>query len=72
MHHMDYSKLLGRLKERGLRQKDLAHHLGTSESTISQKLLCRYPFTQKEIRMTVDFLEIADEEIKAYFFTEKV
>ena len=43
----DYSKLLGKAKELGLRQKDLAEKAEVSPSTYSQKLNHNSPFTQK-------------------------
>lgn len=68
----DYSKLLGKAKELGLRQKDLAEKAEVSPSTYSQKLNHNSPFTQKEIQATVNALHIPTSEIGTYFFTLKV
>ena len=64
----DYSKLLGRIKERGYTQETLAKHIAMSESTLSQKLNNKTPFKQRDIREISDALEISSNDIGAYFF----
>lgn len=64
----DYSKLLGRMKERGMTQETLAYAIGISESTLNLKLNNKGVFTQKEIRNITSSLSIEKEEIGAYFF----
>lgn len=69
MPSMDYSKLSGRIKERGYTQKALAEVIGISEGQFCQKLAGRYPFKQTEIRNICDALGISGEEIGVYFFS---
>lgn len=64
----NYSKLLGRIKECGLTQKQLAMAIGKDKSTISGKLNGRYPFTTKEIDDICKVLNISNTEIGDYFF----
>ncbi len=72
MQGMDYNRLLGAAKARGLTQKKLAQAAGMAETTMSLKINGRYPFTANEIRNIVDVLHIPPEQIGAYFFTQKV
>lgn len=68
----DYSKLKGRMKQKGITQEELALEIGIDKSTLSLKLNNQSLFTQDEINKIVKILEIPAEEIKEYFFTEKV
>ena len=68
----DYSKLLGRIKEFGLTQNDLAKKIGSYSSTISAKLNNKYAFSMKEIGAICNVLDIPKREIGIYFFDEKV
>lgn len=68
----DYSKLRGRLVEKGIRQYDLAKYLGISEASLSRKMQNWSPFTQVEIGMICKHLSITDAEIGAFFFAERV
>ena len=68
----DYSKLLGRIKERGHTQKSLSEEVGISESTMSLKLNNEAFFGQKEMLKICDVLGLSYTEIGAYFFTPKV
>lgn len=68
----DYSKLLGRIKELGYTQEDLADEIGISESTMSLKLNNRAVFTQPEIVRIRRALAIPNHQIGVYFFTPKV
>lgn len=71
MPKVDYSKLLGRMKERGFTQKMLAAQIGISESHMSQKLNGTYVFKQTEMQDICRILEIDASEIGAYFFSPK-
>lgn len=71
MPDMDYRKLLGRIKEKGYTQKELAERIGLSESHLCQKLLGRYAFKQSEMRDICNVLDISGTEIGAYFFSPK-
>ena len=64
----NYSKLLGRIKERGMTQETLAFAVGISATTLNLKLNNKSAFTQKEMRNISVQLEIPQEEIGAYFF----
>ena len=68
----DYSKLLGRIREKGFTQADVARHIHLSESQLSKKLKGRYAFTQSEIFGACDYLEIPMSDISVYFFTPRV
>ena len=64
----NYSKLLGRLREKGLTQEQLAKAIGKDKSTVNSKLKCRFPFTTKEIDDICRELDIPNHEIGEYFF----
>lgn len=68
----DYSKLKGRIKEKGLTQEEIANSINKDKSTLSLKLNNQSLFVQDEITQIVKLLEIPAEKIKDYFFTEKV
>ena len=68
----DYSKLLGRMKEKGITQEKLAEMIGVSGVTISKKLNGKSEWTQVEINKVCEILEIDPADIPVYFFTPKV
>lgn len=68
----DYSKLLGRIKERGFTQEMLASAVGIQPPTLSQKLGNKAKFKQGEISAICKVLNIADADIGLYFFTHLV
>jgi len=68
----DYSKLKGRMKEKGFTQEDVAKHVNKGKSTISLKLNNQSTFMQDEMAIIINLLDIPKEQIKEYFFTEKV
>lgn len=65
----DYSKLLGKIKERCGTQAEFAERMHLSERTISQKLNQKVDFSQSEIKKASDILGIDDASIQLYFFT---
>lgn len=69
---LDYSKLLGRIKEFGYTQGRLAKHIGIGGSSMCLKLNNKAFFTQPEIKKICKVLRIPNEEIGVYFFTQKV
>lgn len=71
MPAMDYQKLLGRIKEKGLTQKALAAKIGISEGQMCQKLAGNYLFKQSEIRAMCLILDIAQTDIGVYFFSPR-
>jgi transcriptional regulator with XRE-family HTH domain len=66
----NYSKLLGRMKEKGLTQSQIASALDKNESTISSKLNGKFSFTVVEIDAICKLLDIGNDEIGTYFFTK--
>jgi hypothetical protein len=68
----DYSKLLGRIKEKYGTQEKFAKAIGTSGTVLSRKLNNGSSFNQNEIVKATELLEISDEEFKTIFFTERV
>lgn len=68
----DYSKLRGRIKEKVNHQYVLAEAIGISNNAFSRKLNNALDFTNRETAKIVEVLDIKGDEIKEYFFTEKV
>ena len=67
----DYSRLLGKIKEKGLTQASLAKLVGLSESTFNLKLANKRAFKQEEIVKTCSALDVSLENIPLYFFCVK-
>jgi transcriptional regulator with XRE-family HTH domain len=67
----NYSKLLGRMRERGISQEQLAKALDKTESTLSLKLNNRFNFKTEEIDAISELLDIPNNEIGAYFFCKE-
>ena len=68
----DFSKLLGRIKECGYTQEQLADEIGTTKTTLNLKLNNKANFTLPEMEKIRRVLGFAIEEIGVYFFTLKV
>lgn len=68
----EYGKLLGRIREKGYTQAQLAKMVGMTPGTLSQKLNNLAYFKQTEIADICEVLEIPDCEVRAYFFTQEV
>ena len=68
----DYSKLLGRIKEKGFTQETFAKAIGISVSTLSLKLSNKAYFKQCEMDKACKVLGFDKAEIGVYFFTQKV
>lgn len=68
----DYSKLLGRLREKGLTQAEAAKALGISESSLNLTLNSKRPFRQSEILGLCDLLSLSSENIGSYFFSRRL
>lgn len=62
----DYSRLLGRIKEKGYTQETLASVMHVNPSTLNRKLKNKCEFTQSEIRHLCQLLEV--EDVAGYFF----
>lgn len=67
-----YGKLLGRIRENGFTQEQLANIVGMTPGTMSMKLNKQAYFKQKEIIAISDALEIPYSEIGEYFFVREV
>lgn len=65
----DNSRLLGKIKEKGMTQADAAKAAGMSLSALSFKLNGKRYFTQPEIIRIAALLDVPDDQIVAYFFT---
>ena len=68
----DYSKLLGRIKEKGFTQETLAKHIGITPGVMSEKMNNRTPFKQREMFAICEALDIPIADIGEYFFALKV
>lgn len=68
----DYSKLRGRIKEIFGSECKFAEKLKISDSALSSRLNNRTEFKQPEILQSLKYLQINEDEIKEYFFTQKV
>lgn len=64
----NHSKLLGRIREYGFTQEQLAEAIGISKNTLSAKLNNQFYFTAKEIYAICEVLNIPTSEIGEYFF----
>lgn len=64
----NYSKLLGRMRERGVTQEQLSKEIGMNETTLSAKLNNRSQFKADEMDAVCEVLDISNEEISTYFF----
>ena len=68
MPEMNYNALRGRIREKGLTQKECAAKIGLSEGQLNRKLAGEYDFKQDEIHGLCCLLNIDAEEIGRYFF----
>lgn len=64
----NHSKLLGRIREYGLTQAELAKAIGISKNTLSAKLNNQFHFTAKEMYAIGEVLNIPTSEFGEYFF----
>ena len=69
---IEYGKLLGRIKEKGFTQAQLANLVGMTPGTMSAKLNNQAYFKQSEVIEICGFLDIPISEYGDYFFTRKV
>ena len=65
----DYSKLRGRIVEKGMTQGKISQDLGISPQAFSKKMQNDVRFTSEDIVALASILEIPAEELGAYFFT---
>ncbi|HHV27937.1 MAG TPA: DUF739 family protein [Tissierellia bacterium] len=68
----DYSKLRGRITEKYGNEGNFAKAIGFARSTLSFKLNNKVYWTQPEINLACQLLDIEDSEVTSYFFKPKV
>lgn len=68
MDDYNYSRLLGRMRECGYSQKELAKAVNISEATLNLKLRNKSQFRQSEIVQISAMLSIPPNEYELYFF----
>lgn len=68
----DYSKLKGKIRELEMTLNDFAKHIGITEQTLNMRLKNKRPFTQPEIAKAMKLFDEPIENVKIYFFNEKV
>ena len=72
MREYDYSRLLGRMREKGYTQEKLAKALGISETSLNHRLNNKLNFRQDEIVTARDILLIPRQKLDDYFFADKL
>lgn len=68
MEKYNYSKLLGRIRERGYTQDALAREIGLGATSFNLTLNNKREFRQDEIVRVAGVLGIPPAEYEAYFF----
>ena len=63
-------KIMERMKEKGVNQKNLAEKCGVSRPTINQKIHGVRPISLKEAQIIQNVLEIPEKEFGLYFFAQ--
>lgn len=64
-----YNKLRGRIVEKYGSQSAFADKLGRSQVSVSRKLQCKTEFSQEDMNVWAELLDIDLSEYGAYFFT---
>lgn len=64
----NYGKLLGKMKEIGVRQEDLAKEIGINPASLNKKLHNDTQFKQSEIQKIMSTIGVPLGEVSAYFF----
>lgn len=64
----DYSKLLGKMREKKYTQATLSAAIGMSEQSLNLRLNNKLPFKQDEMTAILKRLDIPMESVEAYFF----
>lgn len=68
----DYSKLVGKIKEKFGTQEKFADALDLGRVSLSLSLNSKREFSQKEINSAIELLNLEKTDIPEYFFKEKV
>ncbi len=66
----DYSKLIGRIKEKGYTQEALAEKIDITGTTLNKKLHNYSSFSQPEMIGIANALEFSLADIPSYFFVK--
>ncbi len=64
----DYSKLKGKLTEKGYTREKFAEAIGISAVALYRRMKGEQDFKQTEIKKAAELLDINGDEITAYFF----
>ena len=67
----DYSKLIGKIKEKFGTHERFADALKIGRVSLSLSLNSKREFSQKEIETAIDLLGLEKKDIPEFFFTEK-
>lgn len=67
----DYSKLMGKIKEKYKTQAAFAKELGMGESTLNLKLNNKTEWSQNEIIASMSLLGVSNKFLNDYFFSHK-
>lgn len=70
--NFDYSKIKGKIRELGLTQSEYAKYIGITEQTLILRFKNKRPFTQPEMAMTMHLFNEPIENVRIYFFTQKI
>ena len=65
---MQFAKLRGRVKEKGMTENELARAINLSPSSLSCRLSGKVDWTLPEMRAVCDVLDIELSEVGTYFF----
>ena len=68
----NYRKLRGRIREIFGTQEEFAKSMNLSTTSISAKLNNKIEWSQQEINRAAEVLNIPDNKVFTYFFTEEV
>jgi DNA-binding XRE family transcriptional regulator len=66
----DYSKLVGRMKEKHYTQETLANAIGITGTSLCKKLNNLSRFTQPEMVSILNELDVPISEVSYYFFAK--
>ena len=66
----NYSKLIGRMAEKGETRESISNKLGISSLALRNKLTGKTQFKQDEMAKLIEVLDIDPERIAFYFFAE--
>jgi len=72
VQHYDYSRLLGKMREKGFTQERLAKCISISECSLNLTLNNKRDFRQDEMIKIGEALDIPLNEFNSYFFAHKL